>query len=148
MNSKNKIRIESRQTEEKKKIIEMLKENPIVDFVCKKLGVGRSTYYRWYADDKEFAKAVDNSLIEGSSLMSSMAESQLLQLIKEKNLGAIMFWLRNKHPDYKQKLFQSALTLAQDEENNIYFELFGKLKPETEKLLEPKINDTNYDNTK
>ena len=148
MNSKNKIRIESRQTEEKKKIIEMLKENPIVDFVCKKLGVGRSTYYRWYTDDKEFAKAVDNSLMEGSSLMSSMAESQLLQLIKEKNLGAIMFWLRNKHPDYKQKLFQSALTLAQDEENNIYFELFGKLKPETEKLLEPKINDTNYDNTK
>jgi hypothetical protein len=98
--------------------------------------------------DQDFAQQADEALQEGTKFVCDVAESQLLNAIRDGNLTAIIFWLKNKHPDYKQKIFQSALALAKDEDNNLYFELFGKVEPETEKLLEPKINKTDDDETK
>lgn len=138
-----KSKVESRQEKNKELLLEQLRKTPIIEIVCNKIGIGRTTFYRMREQDPDFAKKADGALLEGTKFVSDAAESQLLNAIREGNLTAVIFWLKNKHPDYKQKLFQSALTLAQDEDNNLYFELFGKLKPETEKLLEPKINDSN-----
>jgi len=133
-------KVEMRQEKNKELILDQLRKTPVVEISCSKLGIGRTTYYRMREQDPEFAKKADEALSDGMKFVCDVAESQLLNSIREGNLTAIIFWLKNRHPAYRQQLFQSGITLAQDEDNNLFFELFGKLKPETEKLLEPKIN--------
>lgn len=96
--------IEKRQNKEKGIILERLKKTPIVQIACEKCGVGRATYYRWRKDDPEFAKLANEALSEGSLLVNDMAESQLISAIRDKNLGAIIFWLKHHHPNYTTKV--------------------------------------------
>lgn len=131
--------------ETKKLILEQLKKTPIIQITCEKIGISRATFYEWRNKDAKFAKEADKALSAGTALISDAAESQLIAGIKSGNLTSIIFWLKNKHPDYKQRMFQSGIAIAQDEERNLYFELFGQLKPETKKLIEPYLQ-TNEDN--
>ena len=96
--------IEKRQTKQKELILEQLKKTPVVQIACEKTGVGRATYYRWRKEDAEFAKIAGDAIQEGSMLINDMAESQLISAIKDKNLGAIIFWLKNHHPSYANKV--------------------------------------------
>jgi hypothetical protein len=125
------------QDKNKELILEQLKKMPIVETACQKVGVSRASYYRWKTEDPAFAKEADAAVTDGTKLINDAAESQLLTAIKDGNLTAIIFWLKNKHPDYKQTMFQSGIAIGQDDQQNIYFEAFGKLKPETERLIEP-----------
>jgi hypothetical protein len=129
-------KVDAKQEKNKELMLEQLRKTPIVEIACNKVGIGRTTYYRMRKEDPEFAKKADEAIAEGTKLVNDAAETQILSAIKNGNLTAAIFWLKNKHPDYKDKIFKSALTVAQDENNNIYFELFGNIKPETEKLLE------------
>lgn len=88
----------------KKLILEQLSKTPIIEAVCKKVGIARSSFYRWRKDDKDFAQAVDEALTKGKSLINDMAESQLISAIKDKNMTAIIFWLKNNHRNYKNKV--------------------------------------------
>jgi hypothetical protein len=97
-------RIEARQAEQKKLLIDQLKKTPIVQVACEKVGVGRATFYRWLKDDPDFGKLTNESITEGNGLISDVAESQLANLIKSGNLGAISFWLKHRHPAYRNKL--------------------------------------------
>ena len=89
-----------RQSAQKSLMIEQLKKTPIVQVACEKTGISRATYYRWYKADKEFAKEADEALSEGSSLVNDMAESQLMAAIRDKNMTAIVFWLKHHHSLY------------------------------------------------
>ncbi len=120
-----KISIQKRIRNQKVLFLEKLKETPIVELVCKKLGVGRTTYYRWRQQDHEFAKAADEAILAGSLIINDMAESQLISAIKDKNLGAIIFWLRHHHPTYTNKIEVTA-RLKHDE----------KLTPDQEALID------------
>lgn len=132
-------RIEVRQTEQKRLLVEQLRKTPIVQVACEKIGVGRATFYRWLKEDPEFAKLADESIAEGNGLISDVAESQLANLIKSGNLGAISFWLKHRHPAYRNKLevqanvrhedvpltpeqeavIEAALKLFSESENNV-----------------------------
>lgn len=96
--------LEQKQHKKKAELIEQLKKTPIIQIACDKVGVGRATFYRWRKDDKEFAEQVEQSLNDGSYLVSDMAESKLISAIKKENLGAIIFWLKSHHPKYRTKL--------------------------------------------
>lgn len=85
-------------------LLKQLKKTPIVEVSCKKLGIGRATYYRWRKDDPEFADEADFALQEGSTLINDMAESQLINSIKDGNMTGIIFWLKNHHKQYSPKL--------------------------------------------
>ena len=90
--------------ETKQQVIEQLKKTPIVQVVCEKLGVGRASYYRWRKEDEDFANKADSAIDEGSNLVNDMAESQLMSAIKDKNMTAIIFWLKHHHKNYASKL--------------------------------------------
>lgn len=90
--------------EQKERLIEQLKKTPIVQIACEKAEISRATYYRWRKEDKEFAKITDEALSEGATLVSDIAESQLLSLIKDKNLTAIIFWLKHHHASYTTRV--------------------------------------------
>lgn len=93
-----------RQSKNKVILIEQLKKTPIVQIACEKAGVGRATYYRWRKEDAEFAQTSDQALLDGSLLVNDMAESQLMSAIKDKNMTAIIFWLKHHHPAYAAKV--------------------------------------------
>ncbi|MEK6840259.1 MAG: phBC6A51 family helix-turn-helix protein [Nanoarchaeota archaeon] len=107
--------ITKRQIKEKEILLDQLKKTPIVQIACEKSGIGRATYYRWRKGDPEFTLLTDNALEEGNLFVNDMAESQLMSAIKDKNLGAIIFWLKHHHPSYTTKVEVTA-RLKQDDE--------------------------------
>lgn len=92
------------KTDNKKALIEQLRKTPIIEVACKKTGIGRATFYRWKKDDPDFASDAEFSIQEGSQLVNDMAESQLINAIKNGNLTGIIFWLKNHHKQYSPKL--------------------------------------------
>lgn len=101
MNDKDPIA--KRIKQDKQTLLVQLKKTPIVQIACEKNGIGRSTYYRWKADE-DFAKLADEAIAEGVSLINDMAESQLLAAIRDRNTSAIFYWLNHRHPSYSNKL--------------------------------------------
>ena len=93
-----------KQKKQKELFIDQLKKTPIIQLACEKLDIGRTSYYRWYANDKKFAKECDKAVAEGQSVINDWAESQLINAIKDCNLGAIKFWLQSHHDSYKNKM--------------------------------------------
>lgn len=93
-------KIEKRQTKNKQAVLDILEKTPIVQVACEKAGIGRATYYRWRKEDPKFNLASDKALLDGSLLVNDMAESQLMSAIKDKNMTAIIFWLKHHHPAY------------------------------------------------
>lgn len=100
---------------EKQLLIEQLKKTPVVQVACEKIGIGRATFYRWKNDDEKFSAAVNEAISDGNGLVNDMAESQLMSAIRDKNLTAIIFWLRNHHPLYATRVEVTA-KLKHDEE--------------------------------
>jgi len=87
-----------------KQFFDELKKVPIIQVACERAGVSRQTIYRWRLDDKSFAKDMDEAMREGVAFVNDMSESQLLNMIKEKNWSAISFWLRHRNDNYKNKI--------------------------------------------
>lgn len=92
----------------KNEVLKHLVSTPVVQVACKKAGVSRATYYRWCKSDKNFKKQAEEALREGIGLINDLAESKLITNINEQNMTAIIYWLKNHHPDYKEKLEISA----------------------------------------
>jgi predicted DNA-binding transcriptional regulator AlpA len=77
----------------KKALLEALESSlGVVTSACKKVGVGRTTFYNYVNSDEEFAKAVQD--IENVAL--DFAESQLHQQIKTGNATSTIFYLKTK----------------------------------------------------
>lgn len=77
----------------KKKLIEALEKSlGIVTPACKEVGVSRETFYRYYHEDKEFKKAVDDI----NEITLDFAENQLLKKIKEGSERSILFYMKYK----------------------------------------------------
>lgn len=99
---------EHKQAKQKEMILDQLRKTPVIQIVCEKLGISRSTYYRWRQEDKQFAKDCDSALEDGCLLVNDLAESQLMGAIRDQNITAIIFWLRSHHDKYKNKVEVSA----------------------------------------
>lgn len=108
--------ISKRQDQHKEKVLENLKKIPVVQVACERAGISRATYYRWLKNEK-FAEQANKAIAEGEKFINDMSESQLINLIKDKNLSAINLWLKTHHQKYANKL-----------------QIEGKIKTETEKL--------------
>ena len=80
----------------------LVKSLGVITSACAIANVSRTTYYSYYNDDDEFAKEVD----EVSNIALDFAESQLFDLIKDKNITAIIFFLKTKgrHRGYSERI--------------------------------------------
>ena len=92
------------QLHDKDQLVAALTKTPIVEIACKQCGVPRTTYYRWRKEDQAFADAADEALAHSSALINDLAESQLISAIKDKNLTAIIFWLKHHHLAYETRI--------------------------------------------
>jgi len=77
----------------KKAILEALEKHlGIVTTACRTVGVGRTTFYGWLNEDKEFAKKVEDV----QNIALDFAESQLHKQIGDGNTSATIFYLKTK----------------------------------------------------
>jgi len=146
--------------EQKEKLLEEFARNGIVQMACNRTGTGRSTYYKWRKDDSEFGKLADKAIHEGKFLVNDVAESMLQQKIKEGHMTAIIFWLKNHHPDYSEhilhrhEIVEPELTSEQSEtignalakiglaniimKGKLDMKTVKRLLPKAEKILAPR----------
>jgi len=122
--------IENRQGGKKQILIGILKEVPVVQVACKRAGINRSTFYRWRNEDIDFLRRSNEAMREGIELINDMSESQILQLIKEKKLPAITFWLKNNSPRYGAKTASrgpaSPIVELNPKEEALFYKALGK----------------------
>jgi len=77
----------------KKLLIEALERSlGIVTPACKEVGVSRETFYRYYREDSDFKKVVDDI----NEITLDFAENQLLKKIKEGSERSILFYMKYK----------------------------------------------------
>lgn len=99
----------------KELVLEQLKKTPIVQIACEKVGLSRVSFYHWKKKDTEFAKQVDEALTDGRSLVNDLAESQLINAVKDRNITAIVAWLKHNHPNYKTRVeIEGALKVIEE----------------------------------
>ena len=83
----------NKTVQHKKAIIEALEKSlGVVTMACKSVGISRSAFYLWIAEDEQFKKDVDD--IQNIAL--DFAESQLHKQIKDSNTTATIFYLKTK----------------------------------------------------
>lgn len=62
------------------------------------IGIHRQTFYDWKNTDPVFAK----ELAEADAELNDEIQDVLIKKAGEGDLGAVIFYLKNKHPDYRQ----------------------------------------------
>jgi hypothetical protein len=83
----------NKTVQHKKAMLEALEQSlGVVTSACKKVGIGRTTFYDWMRSDEDFAKQVKD--IEDIAI--DFAESQLHKQIKGGNTSATIFYLKTK----------------------------------------------------
>lgn len=92
--------VKKRILEKQEDFLTAYKKTWTITGACLKIEIDRATYYDWIAKYPKFKKRV-NELDEAHN---DYTETQLIKAIKESNLTAIIFYLKNKHQDYRNKL--------------------------------------------
>ena len=70
-----------------------------ISIVCAAVGIGRATYYKWIENDEKFRDAMYEMKMEKCDEM----EQVLYKRGRDKSDVALIYWLKNNHPDYKEQ---------------------------------------------
>lgn len=95
--------MEDQRAKIKKQILERLTKNFTISSACRATGVDRKTFYRWIIEDPEFKREAYENIQESKKDVTDMAYTQLVHLIDNGNLTAVMFWLNNIDPEISTK---------------------------------------------
>ena len=104
----------------KRELNDCLEKIPIVQLACEKVGISRATFYRWCHDDPLFDKLVRAILWTGREVISDLAESTIISLIRDGNLKASQWWLINNSYRYMSagKLMRSKPYIEDVDDDN------------------------------
>lgn len=91
------IRIEKSKAE----FIEQLKQAPIIQLVCEKMGIPRSTLYRWKDEDLDFDDDIADAMSEGQQFMDDIVENKFMALVNDKHWPAIHCYITRRHPKFR-----------------------------------------------
>lgn len=89
-----------RSNADKKKFLEILEEAPWIEIAAKRVGIHRSTPYRWMERSAKFNEAVERALERGRRGECSFAKAKLHVLVGKENIQAIKLLLENNDPQY------------------------------------------------
>lgn len=93
----------ARLNDEKSKLIQILEEAPFISYACKKVGLGRATFYRWIQGDFSFRRDVERAMRKGRLQCNEVAELGLMKNIKNGTMDAIKFYLTHNDKRYTPK---------------------------------------------
>ena len=99
-----------RTRNEKNRLIEELKELPVISIVCKRTGIGKSNYYRWMGKDMDFNEKVYHAIKVGRENINDIAEGHLIAAMRRGEKWAIQYILENNSIRYyKPKRVQDTI---------------------------------------
>lgn len=84
-------------------IYEELLRMPNIRYVCKKVGINPSTFYRWMSIHHAFYKLVTAGLAMGRERMNDAAESVIISGIQRNEFKSATYWLSHNDPQYSNK---------------------------------------------
>lgn len=85
---------------QRRQLLSELENNPLIERACKKVGIARSTFYRWCDADPEFKHAAEAAIALGRDKMNDYVESKLLEAINAGNFQGMRYWLDNNSKRY------------------------------------------------
>lgn len=82
--------------------LESYRKRWTVTAACLETGISRVTYYEWLKKYPQFKEkvAVD------SNRQQDYVETKLVESINDRNIAAIIFWLKHRHPEYRIDQFK------------------------------------------
>lgn len=86
----------------KKKYLEMLEESPFPTIVAKKLGINKSTIYRWKKKDYGFRDKVEEAIQKGRESMTEVVEGVTYTEAKKGNMQACRLILESNDKRYRK----------------------------------------------
>lgn len=86
----------------KDKFVNLILDELTIKAVCSKLNLSRQTVYRWMKEDLQFKKDIKNAIENCILDINDDCESRIIRGIRNDDTNMIKFWLRYRHPDYKQ----------------------------------------------
>ncbi|MEK7597202.1 MAG: hypothetical protein AAB441_00985 [Patescibacteria group bacterium] len=95
-------KIIDRQDRLKLEFLERFKKTPIIQVVCEKTGISRTTYYRWIKEDPIFYQRYLEAEKEGREFMNDGMESTLIQQARAGNTTALIFYMKHNNPRYSE----------------------------------------------
>lgn len=85
---------------------------------CQAVGISRQTYYDWLEKDPDFATAI----LESEAHLNDEIRQVLIEKAASGDMTAVIFYLKNRHPDFKQKPgFMQQINVDGDKGNQITF---------------------------
>lgn len=89
----------------KQEFLDALQQYPFIKYAAKKVGIDRSTAYRWIIDSFDFDSEVQATMRSGRRELCDDAEFALIKKIrKEEDMTAIKFFLENNSEHYSKKI--------------------------------------------
>lgn len=67
--------------------------------ICAAVGISRQTFYNWMEKDKDFSQAIT----EAEAELNDEMRRALVEQAAGGNTGAIIFYLKKRHPDFLDK---------------------------------------------
>ncbi len=140
---------------QKRLILNELGKNPLIERACKKVGIARSTFYRWYNADHEFSRKADIATEFGRGKLNDFAESKLMEAINAGNVQAIRYWLDHNSKRYAivgaaelkrlrffEKVVYDLLDAAAGKDDFAIVTIFSELRKQAEQQIEEEKNKT------
>lgn len=137
------------------KLVTELERTGIPLTACSKVGVSRSTYYRWRQEDVVFKLQTDEAIQIGRENITDLAESKLVKNIGDGNQRAIEFQLRHNDSRYRyfsQQEFVKVLESRSDDEKpeisvmqTVLDTLFDTVKVKIQKMSSNGLQDAEVD---
>ena len=87
----------------KNDLLTELEKNGNVSLSCAKIGMDKSTFYRWLKN-KAFKKRAELAIDHGRETNCDIAESSLIVQVKKGRMDAIKYLLSHNSPRYKQRI--------------------------------------------
>lgn len=95
------------------RILRELEENPLVERACKKVGIARSTYYRWCAAEPLYKQAANEAQEKGREKITDFAESKLMENMNNNHFPSLAYWL--SHNTIRYRSIQARISTSQIE---------------------------------
>lgn len=95
-------------------ITEELQKMPNIRYVCKRVGINHSTFYRWMDKHFEFHQAVEQALAIGRRNINDAAEAVIISGIQNQDFRSSTFWLTHNTGRYSKEQMHERLSRIED----------------------------------
>lgn len=89
------------QSRKKSQLLRELENNPIAERACRKVGIARSTYYRWIESDETFKEMTLKAQEKGRAKITDFAESKLMENMNNNHFPSLAYWLSHNTARYR-----------------------------------------------